>query len=100
MAARCIRHRLRATTRSSSGCSRKAPYNLLDASQPPPPNHHDITRVEDLADCLLGIFEISMPLVYGKGSRAFLCLQEEIMKESRDQSLFAWHYLILIKWTV
>jgi hypothetical protein len=31
-----------------------------------------------------------MPLVYGEGSRAFLRLQEEIMEESRDQSLFAW----------
>jgi hypothetical protein len=31
-----------------------------------------------------------MPLLYGEGTRAFLRLQEEIMKESQDQSLFAW----------
>jgi hypothetical protein len=48
------------------------------------------TRAEDLAYCLLGIFEINMPLLYGEGSRAFLRLQEELMKGSRDQSLFAW----------
>jgi hypothetical protein len=48
------------------------------------------TRVEDLAYCLLGIFEINMPLLYGEGSRSFLRLQETIMKDSLDQSLFAW----------
>jgi hypothetical protein len=48
------------------------------------------TRTEDLAYCLLGIFDISMPLLYGEGDKAFLRLQEEIMKNSADQSLFAW----------
>jgi hypothetical protein len=50
------------------------------------------TRTEDLAYCLLGIFDISMPLLYGEGDKAFLRLQEEIMKNSEDQSLFAWGY--------
>ena len=50
------------------------------------------TRTEDLAYCLLGIFDISMPLLYGEGDKAFLRLQEEIMKNSGDQSLFAWGY--------
>jgi hypothetical protein len=31
-----------------------------------------------------------MPLVYGEGNKAFIRLQEEIMKDSEDQSLFAW----------
>lgn len=48
------------------------------------------TRVEDMAYCLLGIFGVNMPLLYGEGIRAFTRLQEEIMKESADQSLFAW----------
>jgi hypothetical protein len=50
------------------------------------------TRTEDLAYCLLGIFDISMPLLYGEGDKAFFRLQEEIMKTSGDQSLFAWGY--------
>lgn len=48
------------------------------------------TRVEDMAYCLLGIFEVNMPLLYGEGERAFLRLQEEIMKSSEDRSIFAW----------
>ncbi|KAN0122086.1 Heterokaryon incompatibility protein (HET) domain containing protein, partial [Hyaloscypha variabilis] len=50
------------------------------------------TRIEDIAYCLLGIFGINMPLLYGEGERAFVRLQEEIMKVSNDQSLFAWEY--------
>jgi hypothetical protein len=48
------------------------------------------TRVEDIAYCLLGIFDINMPLLYGEGKKAFLRLQEEILKVSGDHSLFAW----------
>ncbi|KAE8374906.1 heterokaryon incompatibility protein-domain-containing protein [Aspergillus bertholletiae] len=48
------------------------------------------TRTEDTAYCLMGIFNVNMPLVYGEGRKAFIRLQEEIMKESDDQSLFAW----------
>lgn len=48
------------------------------------------TRVEDMAYCLLGLFDVSMPMVYGEGKRAFLRLQEEIAKESNDVSIFAW----------
>ncbi|KAK3997615.1 heterokaryon incompatibility protein-domain-containing protein [Cladorrhinum sp. PSN332] len=49
------------------------------------------TRIEDMAYCLLGVFGINMPLIYGEGTRAFLRLQEEIMKYSDDHSLFAWN---------
>ncbi|KAI0012826.1 HET-domain-containing protein [Xylariaceae sp. FL0662B] len=49
------------------------------------------TRPEDSAYCLLGIFSVQMPMLYGEGKvKAFLRLQEEIMKDSDDQSLFAW----------
>ncbi|KAI1787279.1 HET-domain-containing protein [Ganoderma leucocontextum] len=48
------------------------------------------TRVEDEAYCLLGIFEINMPTLYGEGQKAFRRLQEEIMKQSVDTSIFAW----------
>ena len=49
------------------------------------------TRGEDIAYCLMGIFSVNMPMLYGEGSkRAFLRLQEEVMKVSHDHSLFAW----------
>ncbi|KAH8802704.1 heterokaryon incompatibility protein-domain-containing protein [Xylogone sp. PMI_703] len=48
------------------------------------------TRLEDIAYCMLGIFGINMPLLYGEGERAFVRLQEEILKNSNDQSLFVW----------
>jgi hypothetical protein len=48
------------------------------------------TRVEDRAYSLLGLFGVNMPMLYGEGERAFIRLQEEIMKHSDDQSLFAW----------
>ncbi|KAH9866151.1 hypothetical protein J1614_008715 [Plenodomus biglobosus] len=48
------------------------------------------TRLEDTAYCLLGIFDIHMPLLYGEGEKAFLRLQEEILKTTDDYSLFAW----------
>ncbi|EHK50138.1 uncharacterized protein TrAtP1_007735 [Trichoderma atroviride] len=47
-------------------------------------------RLEDRAYCLMGIFGIYMPLIYGEGEQAFLRLQEEIMRISHDDSLFAW----------
>jgi hypothetical protein len=55
-------------------------------------SYRETTRTEDLAYCLLGIFRINMPLLYGEGEKAFLRLQEEIMKTSDDQTLFAWEY--------
>ncbi|KAI5921124.1 heterokaryon incompatibility protein-domain-containing protein [Camillea tinctor] len=48
------------------------------------------TRVEDIAYCLLGIFDINMALLYGEGHKAFMRLQEEICKQTPDLTLFAW----------
>ena len=50
----------------------------------------ETTRVEDLAYCLMGIFGVNMPMLYGEGERAFVRLQEEIMRTSDDQSILAW----------
>jgi hypothetical protein len=52
-------------------------------------SHRVTTRLEDIAYCLLGIFEINMPMLYGEGEKAFLRLQEEIIKRSNDLSIFA-----------
>lgn len=49
------------------------------------------TRVEDMAYCLLGIFNVHMPLLYGEGHGAFQRLQEEIIKSSSDETIFMWH---------
>ena len=48
------------------------------------------TRPEDEAYCLLGLFDIHMPPLYGERRNAFQRLQEEIMKQSADSTLFAW----------
>ncbi|KAI1791164.1 HET-domain-containing protein [Ganoderma leucocontextum] len=47
-------------------------------------------RVEDEAYCLMGLFDINMPTIYGEGRHAFQRLQHELMKQSIDTSLFAW----------
>ncbi|KAM0818389.1 hypothetical protein AB5N19_04199 [Seiridium cardinale] len=48
------------------------------------------TRKEDITYCLLGIFSVNMPMLYGEGMRAFTRLQEETMKNSNDLTLFIW----------
>lgn len=50
----------------------------------------ETTRVEDIAYYLLGVFNVNMPLLYGEGEKAFIRLQEEIIKVSSDESIFAW----------
>ncbi|KAM7187328.1 HET domain containing protein, partial [Rhypophila sp. PSN 637] len=47
------------------------------------------TRIEDQAYCLMGLFGINMPLLYGEGEKAFKRLQEEIIRQSTDFSIFA-----------
>ena len=48
------------------------------------------TRKEDEAYCLMGLFGIHIPVIYGEGSKAFLRLQEEILRQIPDQSIFLW----------
>lgn len=49
------------------------------------------TRGEDQAYCLLGLFELNMPVLYGEGKEnAFFRLQLEYMKSSSDSTIFQW----------
>ncbi|KAF4635701.1 hypothetical protein G7Y89_g2394 [Cudoniella acicularis] len=48
------------------------------------------TRKEDQAYCLMGLFNVSMPPLYGEGRKAFIRLQLEIIKQTDDESIFAW----------
>jgi hypothetical protein len=48
------------------------------------------TRVEDLAYCLFGIFDVNLPLIYGEGRKSFIRLQEAVARDINDLSLFAW----------
>lgn len=48
------------------------------------------TRSEDIAYCLMGLFDVNMPLLYGEGIKAFHRLQEQILKTTNDDTLFLW----------
>jgi hypothetical protein len=41
---------------------------------------------------MLGIFDINIPLLYGEGEKAFIRLQEEIIKVSDDHTIFCWNW--------
>lgn len=70
----------------------------IDDQSPPPASrdawHGPLTGrppdQKDVAYCLMGLFSVNMPMLYGECEKAFLRLQEEIMKQSDDQSIFAW----------
>ncbi|KAG9314900.1 heterokaryon incompatibility protein-domain-containing protein [Chiua virens] len=48
------------------------------------------TEIEDIAYCLMGVFDVHFPVMYGEGDGAFIRLQIEIMAKSDDPSLFDW----------
>ncbi|KAI8972185.1 hypothetical protein BD414DRAFT_220655, partial [Trametes punicea] len=50
----------------------------------------DTTRTEDEAYSLMGIFGVKIQTTYGEGRYAFIRLQEEILKNVSDQTIFAW----------
>ena len=52
--------------------------------------HRQMTRLEDIAYCLLGIFDVNMSLLYGEGHEAFRRLQEAVVKSTNDLTIFAW----------
>lgn len=58
------------------------------------------TRGEDIAYCLLGIFQVHMPLLYGEGAEeAFLRLQEQIVvRNTGEMSLFAWNTCVGVEY--
>ncbi|KAK0386524.1 hypothetical protein NLU13_6359 [Sarocladium strictum] len=53
-------------------------------------SNRQTTKKEDTAYCLLGIFGVNMPMLYGEGSQAFVRLQEEIIEDNNDLTIFAW----------
>ncbi|KAK6223783.1 vegetative incompatibility protein HET-E-1 [Colletotrichum tabaci] len=53
---------------------------------------------EDTAYCLLGLFGISMPLLYGEGSKAFARPQEEIIKPLLAPSPEAFQGYAGVRW--
>ena len=48
------------------------------------------TRIEDMSYSLLGILGVNMPMLYREGPRAFFRLQEEVIRQYNDLSIFAW----------
>ena len=52
------------------------------------------TRVpEDQAYCLMGLFDVSIPIVYGEGrEKAFIRLQQAIFNQTNDHTIFAWGF--------
>jgi hypothetical protein len=55
--------------------------------------HRKVTRDEDEAYCLLGLFDVNMPLLYGEGQqKAFIRLQEAIYNSTADHSLFLFRH--------
>ncbi|KAH6665182.1 heterokaryon incompatibility protein-domain-containing protein [Halenospora varia] len=55
--------------------------------------HRKVTRKEDQAYSLLGLFDINMPLLYGEGrQKAFVRLQETIYNSTADHSLFLFRH--------
>ncbi|GME42010.1 het domain-containing protein [Neofusicoccum parvum] len=51
----------------------------------------ETSRTEDEAYCLMGLFNVNMPMLYGEGGeKAFVRLEEQIMQDSDDESIFAW----------
>jgi hypothetical protein len=53
-------------------------------------SRRETTRLEDMAYCLMGLFAVNMPPLYGEGENAFRRLQLEILNKMDDESLFAW----------
>lgn len=53
--------------------------------------NRELTRPEDVAYCLVGIFDVYMSIEYGEGGKnAFFRLQQEINNRFVDHSLLAW----------
>ena len=48
------------------------------------------TRVEDAAYSLLGIFSVSLPILYGEGDKALGQLLAQLLTSSGDTSILAW----------
>jgi hypothetical protein len=55
--------------------------------------HRKVTREEDEAYSLLGLFNVNMPLLYGEGrEKAFVRLQEAVYNSTADHSMFLYRH--------
>lgn len=52
---------------------------------------HQSAKVEDRAYSLLGIVDVAMVVNYGEGDRSFQRLQDELLRTTSDDSIFAFH---------
>lgn len=51
----------------------------------------ECTRAEDIVYCLLGLLDVNMSVLYGEGlERGFRRLQEELIRTTMDETIFAW----------
>lgn len=48
------------------------------------------TKIEDTAYCLLGLFNVTLPIAYGEADRAWYRLMSVIASECTDASFLAW----------
>jgi hypothetical protein len=56
-------------------------------------SHRVVTREEDEAYSLLGLFDVNMPLLYGEGrEKAFVRLQEATYNSTADHSIFLFRH--------
>jgi hypothetical protein len=55
-------------------------------------SNRSTTREEDVAYCLMGLFDVNMPLLYGEGTRAFFRLQKAILEMRSDHSILAFRF--------
>ncbi|KAG2130196.1 heterokaryon incompatibility protein-domain-containing protein [Suillus bovinus] len=62
----------------------RVPQKMLWASK------RRTSRTEDIAYCLIGIFNVSLMIAYGEGNRAFFRLMEEIIKRYDKWDVFLW----------
>lgn len=78
-------------TLTAGGMARQSLHLLSVAQKLSWAAGRETTRAEDIAYCLMGLFDVHMPLLYGEGeAKAFARLQAEIARSTNDQSLFAW----------
>lgn len=85
------KHGLRETISSRTGIEHLFDFKKASIAQKMSwASTRETLRPEDIAYCLMGLFGVNMPLLYGEGSKAFIRLQIEIMRSSDDDSIFAW----------
>jgi Heterokaryon incompatibility protein (HET) len=68
-----------------------SPITLTIARRMSWASRRETTREEDMAYCLLGLFDVHLTPLYGEGAyMAFLRLQQEILKTEHDHTIFMW----------